>query len=168
MITTHAADTAAHTNRALSGDLAGTLGVPTVAKMRGVALANPFVITDKQVPKYDAVSNTINGGNVDWSELSGRPTTFTPAAHTHTESDIDSGTSTDGQVLTSDGAGGAAWETPTGGSGGGDVTGPSSATDGHLAVFDGTSGKIIKDGGAVGSGGGDSVASKIFMATNYR
>jgi hypothetical protein len=37
-------------------------------------------------------------------------------------------------------------------SGSGDVTGPSSATDGHLAVFDGTDGKKIKDGGAVPSG----------------
>lgn len=31
----------------------------------------------------------------------------------------------------------------------GAVSGPSSSTDGHLAVFDGTSGKLIKDGGAV-------------------
>jgi hypothetical protein len=41
-----------------------------------------------------------------------------------------------------------------GGGGGGDVVGPSSAVDGHLAVFDGTTGKLIKDGGAVPSGGG--------------
>ena len=31
----------------------------------------------------------------------------------------------------------------------GAVSGPSSASDGHLAVFDGTSGKVLKDGGAV-------------------
>lgn len=37
---------------------------------------------------------------------------------------------------------------------GGDVDGPASATDGHLAVFDGTTGKIIKDGGAVPTGSG--------------
>lgn len=44
-----------------------------------------------------------------------------------------------------------------GGSGGlGDVVGPSSAVDGNLAVFDGTSGKLIKDGGPVPSGGGGS------------
>jgi|WetSurMetagenome_2_1015567.scaffolds.fasta_scaffold01074_9 hypothetical protein len=35
---------------------------------------------------------------------------------------------------------------PSGGNG--DVVGPSSAVDGHLAVFDGTSGKLIKDGGS--------------------
>jgi hypothetical protein len=39
------------------------------------------------------------------------------------------------------------------GGGGGDVVGPSSATDGNLAVFDGTTGKLIKDGGAPGGGG---------------
>lgn len=38
-------------------------------------------------------------------------------------------------------------------SGTGDVVGPGSATDAHLAVFDGTTGKLIKDGGAVPTGG---------------
>ncbi|MCZ2110969.1 MAG: hypothetical protein LC118_15605, partial [Dehalococcoidia bacterium] len=42
-------------------------------------------------------------------------------------------------ILAISGAGGAS----------GDVTGPGSSTDGHLAVFDGTSGKTLKDGGAV-------------------
>lgn len=35
-----------------------------------------------------------------------------------------------------------------GGSGDGDVAGPASAVSGHLAVFDGTTGKLIADGGA--------------------
>jgi hypothetical protein len=39
-------------------------------------------------------------------------------------------------------------------SGSGDVVGPASATDGHLAVFDGTTGKLIKDGGAPSGGSG--------------
>ncbi len=34
------------------------------------------------------------------------------------------------------------------------VVGPALATDGHLAVFDGTSGSLIKDGGAIPSTGG--------------
>ena len=34
----------------------------------------------------------------------------------------------------------------------GDVVGPGSVTDGHLAVFDGVTGKLIKDGGAASSG----------------
>ena len=36
----------------------------------------------------------------------------------------------------------------SGGGGSGDVVGPASATDGNLVVFDGTTGKLIKDGGA--------------------
>ncbi len=34
----------------------------------------------------------------------------------------------------------------------GNVVGPNSATDGHLAVFDGVTGKLIKDGGAPAAG----------------
>ncbi len=39
-----------------------------------------------------------------------------------------------------------------GGGGSGDVVGPDSAIDGNLAVFDGVTGKLIKDGGAPGGG----------------
>ena len=39
--------------------------------------------------------------------------------------------------------------TISGGGGSGSVTGPATSTDGHIAVFNGTTGKIIKDGGAV-------------------
>lgn len=45
---------------------------------------------------------------------------------------------------------GGTWSAPAGA---GDVVGPGSASNGHLAVFDGTTGKLIKDGGAVPSGG---------------
>ncbi len=57
------------------------------------------------------------------------------------------------------GAGGA----PVGAPGSGDVVGPSSAANNHLAVFDGTSGKLIKDGGAAPSGTntGDETAASI-------
>jgi len=41
---------------------------------------------------------------------------------------------------------------PPGGAGTGDVVGPSSAIDNHLAVFDGVTGKLIKDGGAIPAG----------------
>lgn len=44
------------------------------------------------------------------------------------------------------------------GSGGsGDVVGPSSAVDGDMAVFDGVTGKLIKDGGAIGAINGSPV-----------
>jgi hypothetical protein len=38
-----------------------------------------------------------------------------------------------------------------GGGGSGDVVGPASATSGHVALFDGATGKLIKDGGALGA-----------------
>jgi len=41
------------------------------------------------------------------------------------------------------------------------VHGPASATDAHLAVFDGATGKLIKDGGAVPTGGGADVDALI-------
>lgn len=37
--------------------------------------------------------------------------------------------------------------------GDGDVVGPASSTDGNLAVFDGTTGKLLKDGGPPSGGG---------------
>ena len=48
------------------------------------------------------------------------------------------------------------------GSGSGDVVGPGSAVDGNMAVFDGTTGKLIKDGGAPG-GAGTSSLSRTFL-----
>ena len=48
----------------------------------------------------------------------------------------------------------ADFKTAIGATGGaGDVVGPAGATDGHLAVFDGATGKLLKDGGAIPTGG---------------
>jgi hypothetical protein len=47
----------------------------------------------------------------------------------------------------------------------GDVVGPASATDGNLAVFDGTDGRKIKDGGAIPSGASFWTALANFTAT---
>ncbi|MDD5367452.1 MAG: hypothetical protein PHQ40_00340 [Anaerolineaceae bacterium] len=47
--------------------------------------------------------------------------------------------------------------------GSGDVVGPAGATDGHLAVFDGATGKVIKDGGAVPAGGGGGAAASNIL-----
>lgn len=57
---------------------------------------------------------------------------------------------------------------PTGTGGSGDVVGPGSATDGHLVLFDGSSGKLIKDGGAPTgiSGGGYTQGAFVHMAGN--
>lgn len=52
-----------------------------------------------------------------------------------------------------------------GGFGTGDVVGPGSAVSGHIAVFDGTSGKLIADGGAMpslsGTNTGDETGARI-------
>jgi hypothetical protein len=57
-------------------------------------------------------------------------------------------------TLTDNGSGVVTYTPPIAGDG--DVIGPASAVDGHLVVFDGATGKIVKDGGAVptGTGGG--------------
>ena len=48
----------------------------------------------------------------------------------------------------------------------GDVVGPSTAVDGHLAVFDGTTGKTLKDGGAVPAGGSfTALGAKVYRTT---
>ncbi|MEO5366701.1 MAG: hypothetical protein H7831_10170 [Magnetococcus sp. WYHC-3] len=55
------------------------------------------------------------------------------------------GLGTNGQALTSNGTD-IVWSTP---SGTGDVVGPASAVDSRIAAFDGTTGKLIKDGGSL-------------------
>jgi hypothetical protein len=66
-----------------------------------------------------------------------------------------SGTNTGDQVgdgITITGAGTPA-DPYVSASGSGDVEGPAGAADGHIAVFDGITGKLLKDGGAIVSGG---------------
>jgi hypothetical protein len=57
---------------------------------------------------------------------------------------------TNGQALVADSAEatGVKWATPAGG---GDVVGPASATNNSLARFDGTTGKLLKDGAVIGT-----------------
>ena len=51
------------------------------------------------------------------------------------------------------------WSSPAGA---GDVVGPAGASDGNLAVFDGATGKLIKDGGAPGGGSTDVLMVQVF------
>lgn len=56
----------------------------------------------------------------------------------------------------------------SGTSGSGDVVGPSSAVDGHLVVFDLTSGKLVKDGGLPFSGSYNDLTGKpILFSGDY-
>jgi hypothetical protein len=56
-----------------------------------------------------------------------------------------SGTHSDWTIVLTNSAAATGYQPPVGS---GNVTGPGSSTDGHLAVFSGTSGQVIKDGGA--------------------
>jgi hypothetical protein len=73
------------------------------------------------------------------------------------------GGGTSGQVLTKNSAGDRDYSwvdpAPTGGGGAGDVAGPAAAVDNNVAVFNGTTGKLIKDSGLTlsGSNTGDQV-----------
>ena len=58
------------------------------------------------------------------------------------------GTHADWTIVLTNSAAAAGYQPPTGN---GNVTGPGSATAGHLAVFSGATGKLLADGGAAGS-----------------
>jgi hypothetical protein len=100
------------------------------------------------------------GGSVtySWNDITGKPTTFPPSAHTHPITDIDglvtaltgkqdtlvSGTSiktVNGNSLLGSGD----IVISGGGGGGGDVVGPASATNNAVAIFSGTTGKLLAD-----------------------
>ena len=59
-----------------------------------------------------------------------------------------SGTHSDWTIVLTNSAAAAGYQPPTGW---GNVTGPGAATSGHLAVFSGTTGKLLADGGVAGS-----------------
>lgn len=86
---------------------------------------------------------------------------------------VDSGAAAAGQVPVADGLGNAAWTTPAGG---GDVVGPAGAVADRIAVFDGATGKAIKDGGqTVGTAAsrnvpaaGNAAAAEVVLGADTR
>ena len=54
--------------------------------------------TANQVIKWDDVLGQWKAGNVDWSEILNKPTSFTPSAHTHPLSDLEQSGATTNQV----------------------------------------------------------------------
>jgi hypothetical protein len=54
-----------------------------------------------QVPKWNAASSVWQPGNVDWTEIAGKPSTFPPSPHTHDAADIVSGRLTTSRLPTS-------------------------------------------------------------------
>ena len=71
-------------------------------------------MADKKVTLKRVADTSGNTDNIypttSWDQIESKPTTFTPTAHEHIASDIDSETALDGYVLMADGLGGAAWE----------------------------------------------------------
>ena len=94
---------------------------------------------------------------VAYSGLTGIPSTFTPAAHTHAAADVVSGvlatarlgtgTANSSTFLRGDGS----WATPAGS---GDFVGPGSSVDNYLVLFSGTTGKLGKAGTCREAAGG--------------
>lgn len=96
---------------------------------------------------------------VPWTGVTSKPSTFPPQAHNHPISDITNlQISLDAKQATL--VSGTNIKTVNGnslvgsgdvviGGGSGDVTGPTSSVNNSIAVFNGTTGKIIKDGGAL-------------------
>jgi hypothetical protein len=96
---------------------------------------NDARLTNSRTPTAHAASHADGGSDpIDVTDLDGFPNASPAAA-----------------FLREDGS----WAVPPGGggAGSGDVVGPGVAVDGHLALFDGTTGKLIKDGGAPGGSG---------------
>jgi hypothetical protein len=101
-----------------------------------------------------------------WDDITDKPTTFPAEAHTHDAGDIDSTGASDGQVLTADGLGGVAWETPAGGAGTlGDLTDVtiSSPSSGQVLKYNGSAWVNGTDAtGTGGTGGTDIVMIQMF------
>lgn len=98
--------------------------------------------TDTHEQGYYDGTNWVWGGGAGASSL-------------HDLTDVDDTGKANGDSLVYNGTSGK-WE-PTVPAGGGDVLGPATSVDEHLAVWDGTDSKTLKDGGAVPSGGSGSV-----------
>lgn len=92
--------------------------------------------------------------NSNFNSLDIKSPSSLPASYALT---LPSAAPADGQSLQSDATGQLSWVTAGGGGGGtGDVVGPASSNDGAPAVFDGATGKLLKDTSGiqfVGSGG---------------
>ncbi len=158
------------TDVAMSGDATiSTTGAVVVTKTNGVSFGGAAVLNvgttagtvaagdDSRITGAVQSSRTVNGHalSADVTVSASDITTGTLPAAQLPDSGVTAGTagnSTQVPVITYDAKGRiTAVSTAAISAGGtGDVSGPASSTDSHVALFDGTTGKSIKDGGALG------------------
>jgi len=146
---------AATTSAQLAGVISDETGSGALAFATSPTLVTPVLgtpasgtLTNCTFPtlNQDTTGNAATAAALETARTIGG-TSFDGTANIDIEAGVLKATGiTDGWVLTADGSGEADWEA-AGGGGSGDVTGPSSATDENIVIFDGTGGKTIKDGG---------------------
>ena len=106
------------------------------------ATAAQGALADSAVQPGDLATVATSG---DYDDLSNKPTI---PANLDDLGDVVITTPSNSQVLSYNGTN---WVNVNAGSGSGDVVGPASAVDSGVALFDGTTGKLIKDGGVLGT-----------------
>lgn len=106
------------------------------------ATAAQGALADSAVQPGDLATVATSG---DYDDLSNKPTI---PANLDDLGDVVITTPTNTQVLSYNGTN---WVNVNAGSGSGDVVGPASAVDSGVALFDGTTGKLLKDGGVLGT-----------------
>jgi hypothetical protein len=106
------------------------------------ATAAQGALADSAVQPGDLATVATSG---DYTDLSNKPTI---PANLDDLGDVVITTPSNSQILSYNGTN---WVNVNAGSGSGDVVGPASAVDSGVALFDGTTGKLIKDGGVLGT-----------------
>lgn len=125
----------------------------TDVALGAVGTKNPPIDADKALYRNSAASDALVTST--WTQIKAFLKTYFDtiyAALTHASQHAVSGSDTifpadpgaDQFLMWDDVPGELVWSSPAGS---GDVVGPAGATDGNLAVFDGATGKLLKDGG---------------------
>ena len=113
----------------------------------GTLLQDSTVLISDVLVSSD-IGTTIQGYNANLADIAGLTLTTGDLLVGNVTADIVIlGAGTENQVLTVQGDGSLAWETPGGGSG--DVVGPASSTDHAIARFQSTTGKEIQNSGVI-------------------